>query len=295
MFNKVLVGVDGHFGGRDAIALAKQLTADDGTLALAHVYPLRGDPLHRGYNDYEAAEYVHARDLLEAAREEAAVRAELRWSAWPSPGRGLHELAEMLRSDLLVVGSCGRGLLGRVMVGNDTRAALDGAPCAVAIAPTGYADAAVKIAKIGVGYDGSPDSERALAVGRALADELDAALAALEVVTFPAYLFRGPGAGDNTSIDELIGEARDRVASIGDVEPRGAYGHAAEELARWGDSIDLLVVGSRGYGPVGRLVHGSTSRALASTARCPLLVLTRSAVVTFTAGAAHNERAHVAS
>jgi hypothetical protein len=37
-----------------------------------------------------------------------------------------------------------------------------------------------------------------------------------------------------------------------------------------------LVVGSRGYGPVGRLIHGSTSQQLARTARCPLLVLARS-------------------
>ena len=45
----------------------------------------------------------------------------------------------------------------------------------------------------------------------------------------------------------------------------------------YGQSIDLLVVGSRGYGPLGRLMHGSTSTKLARIARCPLLVLTRAA------------------
>ena len=295
MFNNVLVGVDGYLGGRDAVALAKQLTAEDGKLALVHVYPLRGDPLHRDYEDHEAAQYVHARDLLEAAREEAGVRAELRRSASTSPGRGLHELAEMLGCDLLVVGSCRRSLLGRVMVGNDTRAALDGAPCAVAIAPAGYAERPVTIRKIGVGYDESPESKHALELARTLADGLDAAVAGLEVVSFPSYLFRGPAAGDDASIEELISDARDRVASIGDVEPHGAYGQAAEELARWGETVDLLVVGSRGYGPVGRLVHGSTSRALANTAHCPLLVLTRSITVASAPGAAHDDRALAAT
>ena len=295
MFNNVLVGVDGYLGGRDAVALAKQLTAEDGKLALVHVYPLRGDPLHRDYEDHEAAQYVHARDLLEAAREEAGVRAELRRSASTSPGRGLHELAEMLGCDLLVVGSCRRSLLGRVMVGNDTRAALDGAPCAVAIAPAGYAERPVTIRKIGVGYDESPESKHALELARTLADGLDAAVAGLEVVSFPSYLFRGPAAGDDASIEELISDARDRVASIGDVEPHGAYGQAAEELARWSETVDLLVVGSRGYGPVGRLVHGSTSRALANTARCPLLVLTRSITVASAPGAAHDDRALAAT
>jgi nucleotide-binding universal stress UspA family protein len=295
MFSNILVGVDGHFGGRDAIALARQLMADDAQLVLAHVYTLRGDPLHRGYSDYEAAEYVHARDLLNAARDEAGVRAELRWSACTSPGRGLHELAESLRSDLLVVGSSGRGLLGRVMVGDDTRAALDGAPCPVAVAPAGYAEHSQTIRKVGVGYDASAESERALGVARTLARELGASLAALEVVALPAFPFRAPGAGDATSMRELIHDARNRVASLGGVEAHGAYGHPAEELARWGDTVDLLVVGSRGFGPVGRLVHGSTSRGLLRTAHCPLLVLTRSTRTMSTHGIERDDRALAAT
>ncbi|HUA71807.1 MAG TPA: universal stress protein [Solirubrobacteraceae bacterium] len=275
MFSKVLVGVDGRFGGRDAIALARQLCAEDGQLVLAHIYPVHGDPLHRDYSDHEAAEYVHARDLLMAAREDAGVGAELRWSACTAPGRGLHELAESLRSDLLVVGSCGRGLLGRAMIGDDTRAALDGAPCAVAVAPAGYAQHPKPIEKIGVGYDGFPDSQRALDAARTLAGGLHATVAALEVVAYPAWTFRAPDAGDDAAVGELVNNARDRVAALGDVEPHGAYGHPAEELARWGDLVDLLVVGSRGYGPVGRLVHGSTSRGLLRSAHCPLLVLSR--------------------
>jgi nucleotide-binding universal stress UspA family protein len=295
VFRKVLVGVDGRFGGRDAIALARQLTAEDGQLVLAHVYPWRGDPSLRDYGRYEAAEGVHARDLLTAAREEAGVRAELRWSACTSPGRGLHELAESLGSDLLVVGSCARGLLGRVMVGDDTRAALDGAPCAVAVAPAGYAEHSATIRRIGVGYDGSPGSECALDAARTLAGELGARLAALEVVAFPAYPFRAAGAGDDASIRELIRDARDRVAAISDVEPHGAYGRAAEELARWGETVDLLVIGSRGYGPVGRLVHGSTSRTLIQTAHCPLLVLARPVSATSPRRAPHDDRALAAT
>src|SRR3954453_11132818 len=46
-------------------------------------------------------------------------------------------------------------------------------------------------------------------------------------------------------------------------------------LALYSSSLDLLIVGARGYGPVGRLIHGSTSQQLAHTARCPLLVLAR--------------------
>jgi len=295
MFGNVLVGVDGKFGGRDAIALARQLTAQDGQLVLAHVYPLRGDPVHGDYNDHEATAYLRARDLLLSAREKAGVQAKLRWSACTSPGRGLHELAQSLGSDLLVVGSCVRGIFGRVLLGDDTRAALDEAPCAVAVAPVGYAKHASTIGRIGVGYDGSPDSVRALDAARTLAHELDATLAALQVVAYPAWVFRAPDAGDNASVRELISDARNRVASIGDVEPYGAYGHPAEELARWGGTVDLLVVGSRDYGPVGRLVHGSTSRGLVGAAHCPVLVLTRSAAAPSTSGTANDDRALAAT
>ena len=55
------------------------------------------------------------------------------------------------------------------------------------------------------------------------------------------------------------------------------YGLAVEELAAAGDRVDLLVVGSRGYGPLRRLVLGSTSDYLERHARCSLLVLPRAA------------------
>jgi nucleotide-binding universal stress UspA family protein len=275
MFTRVLVGVDETSGGRDAIVLARRLTARSGKLTLAHVYPYHGDPPVRGYDDDEAAQIIRAREVLQRASDQADVDARLRWTAAKSPGRGLHELAEIMHADLLVVGSTRRGPLGRVLIGDDTRAALDGAPCGVAIAPAGYSSRSVEIRRVGVGYDGSPDSERALIAARALAAEMSAKLAALEVVVFPSYALSGPLAGDSTAVAHLVDQAHDRVASLGDLEPHATAGQAAEELAAWSDSLDLLVVGSRGLGPIGRLVHGSTSRELGRRARCPLLVLPR--------------------
>jgi hypothetical protein len=47
MFKQVVVGVDEHEGGRDAVALAKNLLARDGELTLAYVFA--GDPhVYRG-------------------------------------------------------------------------------------------------------------------------------------------------------------------------------------------------------------------------------------------------------
>ena len=275
MFNKVVVGVDEHQGGHDAVALAKRLAAPAGEVTLAHIHRIVSEPFTRGYDDEQASEIRRSTAILEAARAGAEIDARLWSTGAESVGRGLHELVETLNADLLVLGSTRRGFLGRVLIGDDTRAALNGASCAVAIAPAGYAKRAARIEKIGVGYDGSPDSERAVAVARELSAELAASLGAMQVVFFPAYLFSGPVAADSTSIAQLVDDARHRVSSLGNVDPHGAYGHPAEELAIWSESLDLLIVGSRGYGPLGRLVHGSTSQELARRARCPLLVLPR--------------------
>ena len=50
-----------------------------------------------------------------------------------------------------------------------------------------------------------------------------------------------------------------------------------EELAAFGDDVDILVVGSRSYGPVRRMMLGSTSDYLERHARCSLVVLPRAA------------------
>jgi nucleotide-binding universal stress UspA family protein len=79
-------------------------------------------------------------------------------------------------------------------------------------------------------------------------------------------------------MDRLVREAQERLDGLEGVDARAAYGSSAGVLAVYSGSVDLLIVGSRGYGPVGRLVHGSTSSRLARSAACPLLVLPRSPV-----------------
>lgn len=296
MFKHVIVGVDGQEGGRDAIALARILGAPNQALTLAYVY--HGDPhVWRGSSPpYEAAEEERTRELLEQAREEAGVEAELRMHGSPSAGRGLHELAEAAGADLLVIGSSRRGLLGRVLLGDDTHAALNGAPCAVAIAPAGYGNEPGAMREIGVAYNGSPESEHALEVARKLARQHGAKLSAFQAVSLPAtFVFAGAAAPLGEAIPGLVNEARERVAALEGVEPHAAYGQPTDELALYSASLDLLVVGSRDYGPLGRLVHGSTSHQLARTARCPLLVLTRAARTAQTEGMSRQREEHTAT
>lgn len=279
MFDNVIVGVDGRPNGRDAIALASRLVSPEGKLTLVNVHGGALNPVHATTPGRLDEERAASHALLEKEREQAQTpQAELISYVAASPGRGLHDVAEQQQADLLVVGSCSRGPFGRVLIGDDTRTSLNGAPCAVAIATRGYAEHPVPIAAIGVGYDSSPESEFALATARKLAERDRALVRALEVVAIPNYAFTGFGAPAlGESIEAMLREANERMGALKGVEGRAVYGLAGEELAAFGDELQLLIVGSRGYGPMKRLILGSTSDYLQRHARCSLLVLPRSA------------------
>jgi nucleotide-binding universal stress UspA family protein len=282
MFKNVLVGVDGRSNGRDAIALASRLRDPDGKLTLAHV--------HRSETEEERDD---SRKLLEAERIAADVEAELVSVVSRSPGRGLHVQAETQGADLLVVGSCHRGAFGRAMLGDDTRAALNGAPCAIAIAAVGYAERLTPFSRIGVAYNSSPESNAALAAAREIAAPTRASVNALEVVSLTVYSFAGimpPAIGE--SIDTFLQEGNKRLQKLPGVEGHAAYGIPREELAAFGDQVDILVVGSRSYGPIRRMVLGSTSAYLERHARCSLLIVPRGASAARNGQEPHRDARH---
>jgi nucleotide-binding universal stress UspA family protein len=283
MFRNVFIGVDGRPAGRDAVALAKMLGEPGARFTLAHVYGGALMPGRPASVALDADARAESERLLETERETAGIEAELISVCAPSVGRGLHRLTETHAADLLVVGSHSRGLAGRVLVGDDTRASLNGASCAVAIAPRGYLGVAPAggFATVGVGYDFSPESHAALAAARELAARDHTTISALYVVSLPAWSYMAPMPGNwGDIVEEDRMAAAERVSSLEGVQATAVYGLPGEELAAFGNSVDLLVVGSRNYGPMRRLILGSTSNGLARHARCPLLVLPRTAPAT---------------
>lgn len=167
-------------------------------------------------------------------------------------------------------------------MGDQTRASRNGAPCAVAVAPSGYATSSHALTKLGVGYDRSPESKRALAAARELAGRHGSAISALSVVSLQRIPTGGgtiPGDYWPEVVRKISQDEQERMNALDGVHGKAIYGLPGEELARFGDEVDLLIIGSRGYGPLGRLVHGSTSNHLARYAHCPLLILPRAASV----------------
>jgi nucleotide-binding universal stress UspA family protein len=271
MFDNVIVGVDGPEGGRDALWLAQQIASGHSQLTLAHVEVVTPKPGPTSGAMSQAEKNLHAMQRLTLLRDEAHVDAHLLCVEAASVAAGLQELVARHQADVLVIGASRRDDYERTFVGDDVHAVLANAPCPVAIAPRGHASRAPAFRKIGAAYDGSPESEQALALARVLARERGAELSAFQAVSEPyVHSLVNP----QPEIEAGLAEARTRIAELGDVEPHAASSDdAAEALARYGASVDLLVLGSHRYRPVDHLLSGSTAQRLADDAPCPLLVL----------------------
>ena len=161
-----------------------------------------------------------------------------------------------------------------MLVGDDARGTVTGASCAVAVAPHGYGERPHRIETIGVAYNDTSEARAALTVARGVAARTGSGIQALTVVS-PASVGRWAGV-----IAAFEQAADDRLRSLDGVDGRVAVGFAGEELTAFGDQVDLLVVGSRGWGPLRRSILGSASVQLTREARCPLLVVPRPTVAT---------------
>src|SRR3954454_6956045 len=281
MFNNVIAGVDGFDGGRDAIALAQAVGA--GRLTLVGVHP--HDPFRtRGsVAGYETLLHDDTLRALEAARLQAQCDAELVVMGDNSPARGLQQAAEDLGADLLVVGAAHHGPVGRLMLGDVGRSALPHAPCPVAVAPRRCAPTAPHT--VGVGYDGTPEAQAALELAADWAQEHGAALTVWVAWQTPAVPNAAMLPGDLEQMradaahraDELLAAALAEVAST--VAGHVVAGRAVPVLKHASESLDLLVVGSRGWGPLARVAVGSTSDRLMHHAACAVVVVPRPAHV----------------
>jgi nucleotide-binding universal stress UspA family protein len=71
-------------------------------------------------------------------------------------------------------------------------------------------------------------------------------------------------------------ELREAAAEAGDgAETEFREGPPAHELADATRELDLLVMGSRGYGPVRAVLLGATARIVVGEASCPVVVVPR--------------------
>lgn len=293
----VVVGFDGSPSSVDALALGARLAAADGAEVVA-AFVYRADPVAFGdEGEFQAWQREIALRELGAART-LQPSAELSAIRSRSVVRGLHELASSRDAGLVVVGSTHRGPLGRIVPGSTGQRLLEGAPCPVAVAPRGWAGApSGSLAPVVAGYDGEPDSAAAVRWAASMAGVLEAPLRIVSVVEpmplIPAdpITFVRPEAVEEALREahralhgSLASELETLAGSLTADPPPASVttdvvdGHPADQLvAHVPEEGGLLVVGSRGYGPLGAVFMGSCAAEVLREATSPTIVVPRSA------------------
>jgi nucleotide-binding universal stress UspA family protein len=200
-----------------------------------------------------------------------------------SPAETLQALAERGEADLVVLGSTHHAAFGSVAPGSVAEQLLKGARCRLVIAPKGYAQedhSRDRLRIVAVGYDGMAESQAALDEAATLARKFGASMRVIGVATpvppLGAAAAAQAGAEAGPDFQQRL---HDAVAAL-DPELRALpvleKGDPVKKLVEAAEmGVDLLVLGSRGFGPVMRLLIGSVSSRVIRGAACPVMVVPR--------------------
>jgi len=286
----ILIGVDGSERTEDAVSFARRLAgATTGRIVLASAFPYSDVPSRAANLTYRDALKSDAqrtvRRMSELLSSVPAERIHTTAVANPSPAHALHDVAEAEDASIVVLGSTHTGRAGRVMPGSTAERLLHGAPCAVAVVPEGYREhGQPQITRIGVAYNGSAESKAAVAAAAEAAAALDAELTVISVIEADIYGAPAMAGGPSYNIlrEDIEAAVRKGLESAVAGVPEGIRcvdacleGDPSERLIAASEKLDLLVIGSRGYGPLRAVLAGGVSGRVIRGAHCPVIVVPR--------------------
>jgi nucleotide-binding universal stress UspA family protein len=285
----VLIGYDDTPEGEDALGLGGRISE------ILDARPLVATIIPQPRNGADASEFdkaveTYSESLFAKAREHLdGLDVQQKVLVNDSPAAGIYELTDWLEPTAIVIGSTRHGTSRRVQVGTVGGSLLSGVHSTVAVAPRGYARSDARLARIGVAIDGASESRRALSAAALLAQRSNVGLRLLSVMGQPHYVLGGLlsplGPEEYREFKEkewehIQEEAVRRVPDGVPTEPLLLHGDPAETLAEATSDLDVLVLGSRGYGPVKGTLLGSVSARVMAAASCPVLVVPRGAGAT---------------
>ena len=284
----VVIGYDGGPGAADALALGLGWAGQLGSgVVVVVVYPGPA-PISPARVDAEwvADRRAEAERLLDEARRlTGTASVEFRAVGSGSAPHGLHDVAEELAASVIVLGSL-QHQQRRLLAASTGDRVIAGAPCPVAIPPRGWRDRpAQELGRIGVAFVPTPDGREALRVAAIFARRVGARLHAVTVVASKAEVTSYRIGADVEQIYVSAAEEefqRGIEAAIAEVAPDvKASGEVllgsdtVETLAGLRDAFDALFMGSRGYGPIGRVLLGGVSARLMRRLDVPAVVVPR--------------------
>jgi nucleotide-binding universal stress UspA family protein len=297
VFDKVVIGYAGDQAGRDAVALGARLAGPLGS-AVTIVFPYH--PLLARVSSDVAERRVREEVATLTTGIERFEAATCHWTPSSWPIHGLHEMARCEDAELIVFGSARAGLSDHLHVSLMERM-VHGAPCAVAVAPAKYADGAPeRLLRVGVGFSTSQEGASALRLAHELAVRAGAELeviagAGLEPA-LQSYAFSSPALPkvEMEIHEETEATLQRATAELGHevrVERNTISGEPTSVLIERSSELDILILGSRAYGPVRHVLMGSVSARVMREAHCPVLVVPRGTRGTASVAAGRGEGA----
>jgi nucleotide-binding universal stress UspA family protein len=287
VFSHIAVGSDGRPEGDDAVALGAAIaSATGGRLSLVGVFPPSFLPVE-GVTDRKTLRAEAVR-TLRGQRDRLAPDGFIHTIADPSAARALRHFARRSRADLFVVGSSHVAAPGHVAIGRTGRQLLYDAPFSVAMAAHGLHERESGMRSVGVGYDGGPEADVALAVAGELATDAHGKLLIRRVVEDRVPVLSGEAwialadwnhehmwEGER---QKALVEAEAAASGLAvRAEVSATVGDPGYEMRAFSAAVDLIVVGSRRWGPVARLVTGGVGETLVTDASCSVLIVPRPA------------------
>ena len=286
MFRHIVVGCDGSPEGNDAVALGATLAAlTDARLSLVGVFPTSLFPVS-GQSDRRTLRAQTTRSLR-SARDCLAPQAVTHCIADNSVPRALRHFADRTQADVVVLGSNPAAPPGHTAIGRRGRQLLYDAPFALGLAARGVHEQPGGLSAIGIGYDSGPEAAAALMVAAELARGAgDVRLLVRHIVPdeLPALTMQEWMAvkdWDHANVWEekrrtALAETQTAVSKLAvPAEASATVGDPGYALRDFSATVDLLVVGSRRWGPVARLVSGGVGETLVTDAQCSTLIVPR--------------------
>ena len=200
------------------------------------------------------------------------------------PAREVLEVADREHSDLIVLGTHGRGGFEHLLLGSVAEKVMRKAPCPVMVVPAlAGTGSDVRFSRILCPIDGSASSADAVSYAVSLARETDGRLTLLYVVEpvppvgefGPLDADDGRRSGEAHAVAVLQAAVTPEVRQWCAVEEAVAFGKASERILHTATShsADVIVMGVRGRGAIDLLAFGSTTNDVIRRATCPVLAV----------------------
>jgi nucleotide-binding universal stress UspA family protein len=203
------------------------------------------------------------------------------------PDARIVEKAEEIGAGLIVLGSRGFGPVRQALMGSVSESVVRHAHCPVMLV---RAEALAFPVKILLASDGSEEANLAAATATDLAKGTGSELHVVHVGHMPTVLYEYPGPlvldadlrsrmeedaerAARTRLEELLKKLREAGGEV--TEAHARVGHPDTEIVGLAGRLGagLIVMGSRGRGPLKRALMGSVSDSVVRHAPCPVLVV----------------------